>query len=154
MKEIKTFKKGDHIPSNAKFLATGHDPEIMGQVFYYEVPIVDETAQAKREQIMEQVEHHAGLIIDHLNQRTGKKFSTKSKETLKLIRARLNDGYSPEDLIRVIDNMTAAWLEDQKMCNYLRPSTLFQSSKFEGYLNTKASAQEAADAFAELEEYC
>ncbi|PTJ09048.1 conserved phage C-terminal domain-containing protein, partial [Staphylococcus simulans] len=48
-------------------------------------------------------------IIDYLNEKTGKRFSHKSKANQKLIRARFNEDNSKEDFFTVIDNMTAQW---------------------------------------------
>jgi uncharacterized phage protein (TIGR02220 family) len=41
------------------------------------------------------------------------------------IRGRLSEDYSAEDLILVVDYLTAKWADDPKMDDYLRPSTLF-----------------------------
>ena len=78
-------------------------------------------------------------IIQHLNVKTGAKFSSTSKATIRLIGARLSEGYAVQDFITVIDRQCAAWLSDARMCQYLRPSTLFAPSKFEGYLHGVAS---------------
>lgn len=73
-------------------------------------------------------------IIDYLNFKAGTKYRSTSENNKKHIRARLNDGFIPEDFKVVIDNMTAKWLTDEKMSRYLRPETLF-GNKFESYLN-------------------
>jgi len=46
----------------------------------------------------------------------------------------VNDGFTLEDFKTVIDKKCADWLNDAKMCKFLRPETLF-GPKFEGYLN-------------------
>ena len=74
-------------------------------------------------------------IIGHLSEKTGKRFSHTSKASQRCIRGRWDEGYRVEDFVAVIDNMTAAWRGDKEMDQYLRPSTLFGASKFEGYLN-------------------
>lgn len=75
-------------------------------------------------------------IIGYLNQKTGKDFRHSSQGTVRLIEARLNDGYSIEDFKRVIDNKVAEWKgTDQEQ--YLRPETLFAPSHFESYLNQR-----------------
>lgn len=74
-------------------------------------------------------------VIAYLNERTGKKYSATSKPTVKLINARAEDGHGYEDFVKVIDNKVAAWGNDPKMAEYLRPSTLFAPSHFEEYLN-------------------
>lgn len=86
-----------------------------------------------------------GKVIEHLNRKTGSRYRPDSKESLSKIGARLDDGFTYEDCIKVIDNMVAAWKGDAKMEPYLRPETLFRVSKFEGYLNRQTSGNERAD---------
>ena len=50
------------------------------------------------------------------------------------IRARLREGFTPEEQQLTVDYMHAKWGDDLEMAEYLRPSTLFQPSKFPGYL--------------------
>lgn len=83
-------------------------------------------------------------IIDYLNDKTGKRFSHKSKANQKLIQARFNEDNSKEDFFTVIDNMTAQWKGNPKMDEYLRPKTLF-SGNFDNYLNQQASNKESSD---------
>ena len=150
MKEIKTYRIGDKIPETAKCIGSGVDDKLE-KFFYYEVLIREKKqSDASEDPVLDIAEN----VIEYLNHKTGKKYKAHSKENLKLIRGRVNDGYSQDDFFRVIDNMTSAWLEDNKMSQYLRPSTLFRASKFENYLNHKSGAQAAADAFADLEEFC
>jgi uncharacterized phage protein (TIGR02220 family) len=72
-------------------------------------------------------------IIQYLNTKAETKYKSSSKDNMKHIKARWEDGYRLEDFFSVIDVKVAEWKEDKKMCVYLRPSTLF-SPKFEGYL--------------------
>lgn len=72
-------------------------------------------------------------IIDYLNEITGKKYK-HTDSTIKLIKARLNEGFTFDDFKKVIDKKTKDWKNDSKMKDYLRPQTLF-GTKFEGYLN-------------------
>lgn len=72
-------------------------------------------------------------IIDYLNITTNKHYK-HTDSTIKLIKARLNEGFTVSDFKNVIDKKTKDWGEDQRMKDYLRPQTLF-SNKFEGYLN-------------------
>ena len=78
-------------------------------------------------------------VTDYLNEKTGRagseKYSPSSKETIKYIKARQNDGYKLEDFKTVIDNMVTAWTGTEWE-TYLRPRTLF-SNKFEDYLRWK-----------------
>lgn len=74
-------------------------------------------------------------IIDYLNNKTKTThYRPTSKATQKLIRARWNEGYGLDDFKKVIDNQAFAW-QGTEFWKYMRPSTLFNASKFEGYLN-------------------
>lgn len=84
-------------------------------------------------------------IIGHLSEKTGKRFSHTSKASQRCIRGRWDEGYRLEDFVTVIDNMTDAWLGDKERDQYLRPSTLFGASKFEGYLNNKRKKEQNDD---------
>lgn len=84
-------------------------------------------------------------IVGYLNEKMGTRYRSDSKDTQKLIRARMNNGYTEADFITVIDNMCMLWKNDAKMVNYLRPSTLF-GSNFENYLNAKTTQQPARPA--------
>lgn len=75
-------------------------------------------------------------IVDYLNLKTKSKFKYSSKTTQTKIKARLNEGYTLDDFIVVIDKKTDEWLEDSEFSNYLCPETLF-GTKFEKYLNQK-----------------
>lgn len=76
-------------------------------------------------------------IISHLNDKAHKHYRASSKTTKELIIARLKDGYTEQDLIRIIDNKVDDWLGDPKMEQYLAPDTLFRPSHIERYLNQK-----------------
>lgn len=73
-------------------------------------------------------------IISHLNQVSGRKYQDTKDATQKHIHARLEEGYTVDDIKAVIDKKVAEWLNNPKMSKYLRPETLF-GSKFEGYFN-------------------
>ena len=72
-------------------------------------------------------------IIEYLNLKTEKNFKSTTKATTRLIKARLNEGFTVEDFKTVIDNMKSRWT-GTKFQQYLVPTTLF-GNKFETYLN-------------------
>jgi uncharacterized phage protein (TIGR02220 family) len=74
-------------------------------------------------------------IVDYLNTRCKTNYNPKTDYTQRLIKARWNEGYRFDDFKAVIDTKASQWLTDPKMIRYLRPATLFASSKFDGYLN-------------------
>ena len=72
-------------------------------------------------------------IIDHLNLRTGQHYKHSTDKTRRLIKTRLNEGFTLEDFKVVIDKMCVEWMNTD-MKKYFRPETLF-GTKFESYLN-------------------
>lgn len=79
-------------------------------------------------------------IVDHLNRRAGTHYRSTTANTRKLIKARLKEGYTVDEIKTVIDKKCADWLNNPKMAEFLRPDTLF-GNKFEGYLNAKVTPQ-------------
>lgn len=75
-------------------------------------------------------------VIKYLNAKAGTNYRATNKATQRLIKARFNEGMTTKDFKKVIDNKCNDWLKDPKMCEFLRPATLF-GSKFESYLNQK-----------------
>lgn len=76
-------------------------------------------------------------VVNHLNHRLGTKYKPTTQATRKLIKARLKEGFTVEDMKLVIDKKAAEWVGNPKMAQFLRPDILF-GNKFEGYLNSKA----------------
>jgi uncharacterized phage protein (TIGR02220 family) len=75
----------------------------------------------------------AKSVLNHLNLVTGSRYQP-CKTSLDGIRGRLGEGYTPDELILVIDYTNAKWGDDLTMTEYLRPITLFGPTKFPGYL--------------------
>ena len=74
-------------------------------------------------------------VLGHLNRAAGRSFRPVEAH-FRLITARLREGNSPADLIAVIDAKVAAWKDDPKMSEYLRPETLFSATKFASYVGS------------------
>lgn len=79
-------------------------------------------------------------IISYLNERTSSRYRN-TESTKKLIRARLEEGFTKEDFFTVIDNKVRSW-KGTEWEKYLRPETLFCASKFQGYLNEKGFSKQ------------
>jgi uncharacterized phage protein (TIGR02220 family) len=76
------------------------------------------------------------LIINRLNEKTGRKFR-ECDSNLSLIRARLSEnGVSVDGCIQMIDRQVSLW-KGTNMEEYLRPSTLFGKEKFDSYYASK-----------------
>ena len=80
-------------------------------------------------------------VIDLLNSMTGSKYKASTKSHAGNISGRLNDGHSVDDLMAVVRFKVGEWLHDPKMAQYLRPETLFQAGKFNGYLTAAKATQ-------------
>lgn len=74
-------------------------------------------------------------IIDYLNKKTNKRYSSNAKSNKDLIDSLLKEGRTIENFKHVIDVKCNDWLDDSKWGEYLRPSTLFKSSNFDNYIN-------------------
>ena len=86
-----------------------------------------------REQQEEQLPY--AEIISYLNGKTLSRYRN-TESTKKLIRARMEEGFTKEDFFKVIDNKVRSW-KNTEWEKFLRPETLFCASKFQGYLNEK-----------------
>ena len=73
-------------------------------------------------------------IVEHFNVVTGGKASPKAKYMQEMVRARLNDGYTEQDIKDVISHKWSQW-RGTDMERYVRFSTLLRASKFDGYLS-------------------
>lgn len=99
-------------------------------------PLIDEPqapAQPKKPDPTEEV-------VNHLNRRAGTHYKPTTANTRKLVKARLKEGFTVDDMKLVIDKKCADWLNNPKMAEFLRPDTLF-GNKFEGYLNARSNTR-------------
>jgi len=80
----------------------------------------------------------AKQVLTHLNQVTSSRYQV-STTSLQNIRARIGEGFTVEELSLVVDYCNAKWSDDLTMAAYLRPQTLFQPTKFPGYLKSANS---------------
>ena len=76
-------------------------------------------------------------IIDYLNSSTNSSYRYNTESTNKLIRGKLNNGFTVHDFKSVIHTKSMEWMNTD-FEKYLRPSTLF-GNKFEQYLNQKST---------------
>lgn len=83
-------------------------------------------------------------ICSRLNEKAGTNYRPTSKATQRHINARLAEGFTVDDFIKVIDVKCAEWAGTD-MGKYLRPETLF-GSKFENYLNQQTKQQKSGQA--------
>lgn len=100
------------------------------------IVLVDKSIKTSKLPIIKQSKNSETiqLIINRLNQSTGKLFSPNSKSTISLINDRISEGITIEQFLFVIEIKTNQWLNDEINNKYLRPSTLF-GDLMESYIN-------------------
>lgn len=89
-------------------------------------------------------------VIDHLNARAGANFRTVESNA-RLIRARLAEGATVDQVKAVIESKVREWSGDRKWAKYLRPKTLFNATNFEQYLGELTKKQKRIDDDARFE---
>lgn len=97
----------------------------------------------KKENVIEK----ASQVLAYLNQQANRSFKPKESTTLKHIIARLKEGHEHQVLFDVIDLKCYEWLNDAKMCEYLRPDTLFNQTKFDNYIEQLTRAKQNPQQF-------
>ena len=120
-----------YVPSALESLQKKQYIKIMGEEF-------DDIACRDKTNILFgkfELEFDIDIVLNHLNNKLNKPrgFSLKSKGNRRFVSARLKEDYSKEDLIKVIDTMCSKW-QGTNAEQYLRPETLFNDTKFQGYL--------------------
>lgn len=135
--KILTQKNNDCENNNRKKFVT----------FCYETPFLNKTTPYIRRKYLKVFSIMSGCkkndseienIVKVLNAETGSKYKVL-KSTTKNIKARLAEGYTPDDLIAVIKHKSKQW-RGTSMDKYLRPATLFGLEKFPGYLEENRRA--------------
>lgn len=93
-----------------------------------------------RDRVIDKDNNIYSRILDYLNEKTGSNYRATTKKTIDVIKARLNENFTYDDFIKVIDIKVAEW-KGTEYEKYLRPETLF-GNKFEGYLNQKTAQKD------------
>ncbi|KGH67059.1 replication protein [Oenococcus oeni IOEB_C23] len=76
----------------------------------------------------------AKKALNYFNEQSNRKFNLLAKKNTKPIIARLNEGFSPEDLKTVIDRACSHWKGKSEYEQFLRPETIF-NGRFDERLN-------------------
>lgn len=110
----------------------------------YQVACLDKELdkELEKETIRCSAKADAVRVLEFLNEKTGKSFqpfNTTGKPTrsLELIMNRMKEGATEANCRGVIARKAMKWGEDDKMREFLRPSTLFGKEKFEQYLGER-----------------
>lgn len=94
--------------------------------------IIDMASSISEDKSKSILEERATDILLYLNATAGRKFPI-TPQNLKFIIARLKEKNSPELLKQIIEVKSFDWKENFSMKKFLRPETLFNPTKFEGY---------------------
>lgn len=82
----------------------------------------------------------AKSVLDYLNEKTHSGYRPVASN-LRLVRARLAEGFTVDDVKAVIDRQVGRWRGDPKMEPYLRPKTLFAAGNFANYAGQALAAR-------------
>lgn len=83
-------------------------------------------------------------VIDYLNTQAKTSFKATTKETMQFVLARQKvDGWELEDFKLVIDFKVNDWGKDDRMKQYICPSTLFRASNAEKYMQAAKAWKES-----------
>ncbi len=72
--------------------------------------------------------------VEFLNQLAKRKYASNADSTHKLIRQLIRKQHTLEEIKLVIESKCREWNQDPEKKKYLRPSTLFNGTNFEKYL--------------------
>ena len=112
----------------------GGNPKLLNQVVNHKDK--QNTENENEYEIESKYENDIDIVINTMNKILETNYKLKTITTRKFIRARLKEGFTIDQLISVIEKKKAEWIGTNQEI-YLRPATLFNATKFEGYLNQK-----------------
>lgn len=81
------------------------------------------------------IEETIDEIMLYFNTVTGKRYNLKTRSYREHLRARLNDGYTVDQIKAVVSFKHKMWIGDPHMSKYITPDTLFRPGHFDRYLN-------------------
>lgn len=87
-------------------------------------------------------------VIDYLNIKANTRYKYTSDKSKKCIHARVEEGFTIDDFVEVIDKKCGEWIGTEWE-KFLRPETLF-GTKFESYLNQKSRKTSVDDTIADI----
>ena len=98
-----------------------------------ELPKVADNKNKSKSKSNNKSDSNVEEVINYLNHVIQGKYKATTKSHIDNISARLNEGHTVNDFKLVIDSKYKEWINTNS-AQYLRPSTLFQAGKFQGYL--------------------
>lgn len=108
-----------------------------------------EQEQEQEQEDMSGTPSAAKDVLGYLNAKANRNFQPVPANT-KLIAARIREGATVEQLKAVVDAKVRDWAHDPKMCEYLRPATLFNAEKFGQYSGALGALKPSGSTDSEL----
>lgn len=138
--ELKGFRDAEHISVQKSDLTQKQKDFLLGEAIHFYNNLPNElkpkfkaTIKKSKTFLSEFEKQSIYEILEYLNKKIGTQFKPTGTSSIKLIKARLNDGFTVDDFYKVIDTKVKDWALNEEMKIYLRPETLF-GNKFESYL--------------------
>jgi uncharacterized phage protein (TIGR02220 family) len=113
------------------------------------IEVIRNSNKVQEKKLIENNKEIIRNVIEFLNSKTNKNFTTKSSKTISCINSRIKEGFIENDFIKVIEIKTEKWL-GTSMEEYLRPITLF-GNKFDSYLNETNKINKGNERFAKTQ---
>ncbi|MDQ1341166.1 MAG: hypothetical protein QG567_2324 [Campylobacterota bacterium] len=128
------FKSSTHTKERSKLVINDNSAYALNDVYILDTNCTPSIGKDRIGEVSI-VENIYSDVISHLNQTLGKAYKPTTESTVKLIKARLKDGFTLEDFKKVHIVKYSEW-NNTDMQKFLRPETLY-GTKFESYLNQK-----------------
>lgn len=96
--------------------------------------------KAKKETAVAKEMQFASEVIEYLNQKAGRSFRANVATNAKGVIARYREGFTMEQVKKMIDHMCKRWGGNSEMQDNLNPVTLFRDANFEKYYQAAEAA--------------
>jgi len=119
-----------------KLKMTGEDNVVVDLIWLHDNGYIEWSGadKVKKKWGLKEYDEEVKEAIEFYNNLTGRKLSYKKESQTKLLRARLIEGYTLNEIKKVIANRYEEWKDNDVMAKNLYPTTLFRPSKFPKYL--------------------
>jgi len=84
--------------------------------------------------ILPELQPAVSRVVARINELAGSHYRDDKPDALRNLIARLNEGRTERECLTVVEGRHVAWVGNDKMLEYFRPSTLFAAAHFEDYL--------------------
>ena len=133
--QISDFTSKDSLQGSKNSLQVTSKNSLQGSKDSLQVPVkILYTNKIRKNNKLDGVSSSAIEVIESLKTLSGRKRLQPTKNTLAPVIARLKEKYSKEDLLYVVEVKCEEWKDDEKMKQYLHPTTLFRPSNIDKYL--------------------